>query len=764
LLSAGNFSLDGAVNSSNAVLAGATLQGTGGIIGGDFAWIGGDILDTLTIMSNGIMTVALPDNGSLNFSGDLTNAGTVLLQGNGGLVFNGNYLGLGQLYNLPGGKILTQGSVGLSGAGVGTELVANSGLIEAQNGALLLSLGGPGAGQFIADAGALLNISGNFTINNGGGLTGLGTNWLQGGTLNLNGTVNSSNAVLAGATISANNAVLNGSWTWTSGTVFGTLTVASNAMLQVALTNNGNVVLAADLTNAGSVSIEGQGALQLNGGYGGGQFINLPGAVVAGQGDVGITDAGAGTELFINAGVVEARAGTLTLTSAGVGNGDFLADTGAVLNFATNYNLINGAVLAGDGTNIFSSGQLRLSGSVNSANAVLAGGNLVGGAGAVLTGSWAWNQGDLAGALTLWSNAVLVVAPSGTTNASISGTLTNSGTILLQNGANVFLNGASTGGQLVNSSGGRIDAQGGAGLNQAGYASELLLNQGLFLNESGSNTTHVSARFENQGIVDAESGLLSFDGVYGQTNGTLQFGLSGLQTFGAVNFASTAPLEGTLAFSLNGGYSPNPADSFTLITYPSFNGGFSDTNQAFNFDWQTVVGNRQTVVTALQKVIGAIPPAIVLQPSSTNLVAGQAVILHVGAVGTGPMTYQWRHNGVNLPGAMGASLMFGAAHPSLSGDYSVVVRNVAGTVTSSAAALTVLGVRPLTLGAPAFTGNSRSFSITSQLGLLYVLERKDSLTDSAWTTVQSVVGTGAVLALSDPSPAAPSRFYRIRID
>ena len=749
---------------SNGVLgwAGGQLNGPGVLsIDGVLDCSGGEILAAVSISTNGLL--AATSDRALLLTGVLTNAGIVSLGGPGGLTLNG-FSGGGQFYNLPGGVVTNQGDCEITGMGAVGELFSNAGILRATGGALTVSATGTGNGRFIADAGALLNLSGNFTINNGGGLTGLGTNWLQGGTLTFNGTVNSSNAVLAGATISANNAVLTGSWIWTSGTVFGALTVASNATLQVELTNNGSVILTADLTNAGSVSIGGQGSFQLNGGYGGGQFINLPGAMVLGQGEVGLTDAGAGVELFINAGLLEAQSGALTLTSVGVGNGDFLADTGAVLNFATNYSLINGAVLAGGGTNILSSGQVRLSGSVHSANAVLAGGNLVGGAGAVLTGSWAWNQGDIAGAITLGSNALLVVALSGNTNASISGALTNAGTILLQNGANVFLNGASSGGQLVNLPGGKIDGQGGAGLYQAGYATELLLNQGLFLNESGSNTTHVSARFENRGVVDAESGILSFDGVYGQTNGTMQFGLSGPQTFGSINFAGAAPLEGTLAFSLSGGYTPNPADSFALLTYPSFNGGFSDTNQAFNFDWQTVVGNRQTVVTVLQKVLGAIAPAIIIQPLGTNGIAGQPAILSVGAVGTGPMTYQWRLNGVNLPGAMSSSLNFGPAHPSLSGDYSVVVRNVAGTVTSSVASLTVQGVRPLTLGAPGLVGGSRSFSIATQVGLIYALERKDALTDAAWTTVQSVVGTGGVLALSDPSPAVPSRFYRIRID
>jgi hypothetical protein len=54
------------------------------------------------------------------------------------------------------------------------------------------------------------------------------------------------------------------------------------------------------------------------------------------------------------------------------------------------------------------------------------------------------------------------------------------------------------------------------------------------------------------------------------------------------------------------------------------------------------------------------------------------------------LSYQWKKNGDNIPGATNSTLTFANATISNSGSYSVVVSNAYGEVTSSAATLTVL--------------------------------------------------------------------------
>lgn len=82
-------------------------------------------------------------------------------------------------------------------------------------------------------------------------------------------------------------------------------------------------------------------------------------------------------------------------------------------------------------------------------------------------------------------------------------------------------------------------------------------------------------------------------------------------------------------------------------------------------------------------------PVIQASPASQAVAAGGAATLAVTAGGTGALTYQWRKNGANLPGATAASLVLGNIQPANAGVYSVTVTDANG-VTESADA--ILGV------------------------------------------------------------------------
>ncbi len=85
----------------------------------------------------------------------------------------------------------------------------------------------------------------------------------------------------------------------------------------------------------------------------------------------------------------------------------------------------------------------------------------------------------------------------------------------------------------------------------------------------------------------------------------------------------------------------------------------------------------------------AIPPTIITQPLSQCVAAGSNVTFSVVATGTPPLICQWRLNGANIAGATTASYTRTNAQSADAGSYTVVVTNGAGTVTSSAAVLTV---------------------------------------------------------------------------
>lgn len=83
-------------------------------------------------------------------------------------------------------------------------------------------------------------------------------------------------------------------------------------------------------------------------------------------------------------------------------------------------------------------------------------------------------------------------------------------------------------------------------------------------------------------------------------------------------------------------------------------------------------------------------PSITSQPVASSVALGQSVNFAVGVTGSGPITYQWRKNGSNLPtNANAASFNIAAASLQDAGSYSVLVSNSLGSVVSREAVLTV---------------------------------------------------------------------------
>ena len=83
-------------------------------------------------------------------------------------------------------------------------------------------------------------------------------------------------------------------------------------------------------------------------------------------------------------------------------------------------------------------------------------------------------------------------------------------------------------------------------------------------------------------------------------------------------------------------------------------------------------------------------PAITSQPTNQSVVAGSTVNLRVAAMGTAPLSYQWQKNGAALTGQTDAALTFANVTTSDNGNYTVLVTNSYGSVTSGVAVLAVV--------------------------------------------------------------------------
>lgn len=82
-------------------------------------------------------------------------------------------------------------------------------------------------------------------------------------------------------------------------------------------------------------------------------------------------------------------------------------------------------------------------------------------------------------------------------------------------------------------------------------------------------------------------------------------------------------------------------------------------------------------------------PEIAASPQPGQVVAGNAAVLRVEAIGDPAPTFQWRRNGIDIIGATSAEYQLRSAQSFDAGAYSVVVRNGGGVIETVAVALTV---------------------------------------------------------------------------
>jgi hypothetical protein len=95
----------------------------------------------------------------------------------------------------------------------------------------------------------------------------------------------------------------------------------------------------------------------------------------------------------------------------------------------------------------------------------------------------------------------------------------------------------------------------------------------------------------------------------------------------------------------------------------------------------------------------AVTPFAVTQPVSQTVTVGQTATFSVFANGTGPLAYQWYKNGVAISGATSATYTTPATALNDSGAvFTVTVSNLAGSMTSTPATLTVKNLPPPVAG------------------------------------------------------------------
>ncbi len=162
-----------------------------------------------------------------------------------------------------------------------------------------------------------------------------------------------------------------------------------------------------------------------------------------------------------------------------------------------------------------------------------------------------------------------------------------------------------------------------------------------------------------------------------------------------------AVATGTPAPSVQWQVSSNGGKTFTNVAGANanpytFTAALSQNGDQYRAVFTNSAGTATTSAATLT-VDPATAPRIVAQPVSRAIDAGQSTSFTVAVAGTTPLAYQWQKlvatTWTNV-GTNSATCTITAAATTNAGDYRVVVTNVAGSVTSNAAVLTVDVIAP----------------------------------------------------------------------
>lgn len=104
--------------------------------------------------------------------------------------------------------------------------------------------------------------------------------------------------------------------------------------------------------------------------------------------------------------------------------------------------------------------------------------------------------------------------------------------------------------------------------------------------------------------------------------------------------------------------------------------------------YSVAVANSEGSITSVPARV-TVGLGMVSPPVAQSVYLGQPLMLSVGVASVGTPTYQWRKDGVDLPGATGASFSLAAAGTVDGGNYSVAVSSAAGSLLSPAVAVTL---------------------------------------------------------------------------
>ena len=228
-------------------------------------------------------------------------------------------------------------------------------------------------------------------------------------------------------------------------------------------------------------------------------------------------------------------------------------------------------------------------------------------------------------------------------------------------------------------------------------------------------------------------------------------------TLTITNYATDSDIPAnSLTFALASapsGVSINPSTGLLTWTPPSGQMGTNTICVKVTDYNPWAVNNQQLSVTNCFTVVvnGLIPPTFTNQPVSQVIHSGSSnVWFCAAATGFPTPNYQWRFNGVNIPGATGSCFTLLSTSITNIGTYDVVAANSAGTNISSAVTLAFADLKMLA-----------SVYLTGPIGKSYRIDATPQVAPTNWTTLTNItITTQPFIYVDYTSATNRMQFYR----